>query len=675
MAGCGTNAGPDSRTEAPAAGGTTLDAGLVDAGIINAVDATVGGSAGSAGGAPVDAAVGGSASSAGGALVDTSVGGSAGSAIIVAPAGSQLGAVPVTPDASTTLSVLDQLSVEVPAGGAAPGATLVITGGATPYVTLPWSPIQSYDLTLNVDGSPTQPLAPITLRFRVFPELLRGDLTPEAQLIVATLNETTADWSELPFQIETDARGISWTVVRAPHLTTFAQFIVGPAQSVFSTPYWRIMFDPDTNGVGLGAIDIQGLAVAYRAVLDAAHDAYVGAGFADPRLPPTSWTKVSVYLQPMVNEGALYNPLTGNILLNSLVANDKESQYEAAHEVFHIFQNAKLVATSMENRKWFVEAAAAYAGDELSTKNGWLAKLMKPRFLRDPIDTSDGKHEYGLGNFIKWAVAQGVDFKTLQDNVFGAWTTGNGPLNAFANTIVAQVGGTCSGSTFAEKYLCFADWLLTDAATPIASASLAQDIADASAEMGDSDASAPGAISVGPWVAAVWTAKIRTTGGSRPVRLIYTNFGGSCQFDAFLVRGDHPGNGQKLVRKTFGSELGFQDVDASDGDTIVVAMTAPDQCSLSLEARDARTCLATTAALNEIAYVCEDSAGKHQLTELPSCVASDTKAYHTYTCSARYGPTAKCIDNYVTMVCPVEAPVCAPNGVGGDAVPLCIPRF
>jgi hypothetical protein len=470
LGGCSSNAGRAADNADASPDGILREAGLPDAGTT----------------APLDGSVG---DSDGGVLVD---GGSDGGELVVPPAGSQLGAVQVTPDASTTLSVLGQFSVEVPPGGGAPGATLVIAGGTTPYVMFPWSPIQSYDITLDVAGSPTQPLAPLTLRFRVFPELLRGDLAPEAQLVAATLNEATADWGELAFQLETDAQGVPWMVVRPTHLTTFAQFIIGPAQSVLSSPYWRIIFDPDINGVGLGATDIQGLAVAYRAVLDAAHDAYVGAGFTDPRLPPTSWTKVSVYLQPMVNEGALYNPLTGNVLLNSLVANDKESQYEAAHEVFHIFQNARLIATSMANRKWFVEAAAAYAGDELAVRNGYLANLIKPGFLKQRIDTADGKHEYGLGTFVKWAVAQGVDFRNLQDNVFDAWATGDGPLNAFANTIVAQVGSACTGATFADKYLCFAEWLLTDSATPIAAASLSQDVADSNGEMGDSDAVAAG---------------------------------------------------------------------------------------------------------------------------------------------------------------------------------------
>jgi hypothetical protein len=176
-------------------------------------------------------------------------------------------------------------------------------------------------------------------------------------------------------------------------------------------------------------------------------------------------------------------------------------------------------------------------------------------------------------------------------------------------------------------------------------------------------------------MAGVWAAKIRTSDGSRPMRLVYANLGGSCHFDAFLVHGDHPGNGQKLVPTTFGSELGFKDVDVTDGDSIVVVATASEQCSLHLEARDARTCNLTFAPSSEIATDCEDSAGKHQLTELPSCVESDTKAYHTYTCKAPYGPTAKCIDTYVTAVCPPEAPVCAPNGAGVDTVPLCLPQW
>jgi len=590
---------------------------------------------------------------------------------LVVPPLAELGAIAISDDGPTTLAVLDQFVVEIPAGAASPAATLVLSGASTPYVTLPWNWIAAYDVSLVENGLPVQPTGPLTLRFRVFPALLREAIAPEDQLIAATLNDATADWSELPYRLEVDGSGVTWMMVTTDHLTTFAQFIVGPGQSVFSTPYWRILYDPGIDAVGLGATSIEGLAVAYRAVLDHAHDAYVAAGFADPRLPPTSWTKVTVYILPMVDEGALYNPFTGNVLLNSLIANDAEARYEASHEVFHIFQNAKLNAHSMGNRKWFVEAAAAYAGDALAARNGHLAKLVKPDFLQHGIDTVDSKHEYGLGHFIQWAVSQGLSFKTLQDRVFAAWSTGDEPLVAFGDTIVPAIGGDCPGTTFAQKYLCYARVLLTEPGTPIVGASITQQVANTTGELGANDAVAGGVISTGPWAATVWAGKVRASGGTRKVRLLYAVATGACNIDGFLVAGDSAGNGQRLVRKLYGAQTGFEDIEANDGDTAVIVATTSDQCSLHVELRDAKTCTVTAVA-GEVAYECEDSQGTHTIAESPTCLDGGTIGYHSFGCSAAYGPTAHCIDFAVTLPCPAEAPHCFPLSGSLYRMPACL---
>jgi hypothetical protein len=572
---------------------------------------------------------------------------------------------PISPSAGAILNVYDQLSVEVPPGAAAKPATLSIAGGIEGGVMLPWKLVESYDVNLSVDGNPVQPTVPITLRFRVFPETLRSDLSAADQLVMAWFDTAANRWNEVPFALDTDASGATWAVVSTPHLTSFAQWIVNYPYSVLSVPGWRIYFDPNTNAVGLGAKSIEELVVAYRGVLDAAHAGYVAAGFPSPRNPPVSWSKVSVYVLPMIDEGAYYNPLTGNISLNALVADDNEARYEASHEVFHLFQNATLNAKSMDFRRWFVEAAASYAGDDLSSHTGVLAKLVKPKFLAERIDTTNSVHEYGLGYFLKWAAGRGAGFKGLQDAVFGATAILDGPLTAFTNQIASQVGG-CPGA-FADKYLCFAESLLTDPGSPLKNAAVTSAIAETAVQLSTAAMVVASDLTTGPYKAHVYAARVASTSGTRASRLIYSDASADCAFKAYLIPNDTAGGGRELAKATYDTETGFETVEANDGDALVLVATTETACTMHVEARDAAFCK-ITASCGGIDYECEDLGGVHQAT-LSTCEGTVAK-YNYFTCQSVNGrPT--CVEASFQADCANQGRTCGMLISCDPALPAC----
>jgi hypothetical protein len=583
----------------------------------------------------------------------------------VAPGDLLLASDPISPSSGALVNVHDQLSVEVPAGATEQPATLSVAGGIDGAVTLPWALVESYDVTLSVDGSPVQPAVPVTLRFRVFPETLRGDVSAADQLVMAWFDEAANHWNEVPFALDTDPSGATWAVVSTPHLTSFAQWIVNYPYSVLSVPGWRLYFNPNTDAVGLGARSIEELVVAYRGILDTAHDGYVAAGFPSPRNPPVSWSKVSVYVLPMVDEGALYNPLTGNISLNALVAADDEARYEASHEVFHLFQNAALNAKSMDFRRWFVEAAASYAGDDLSSHTGELAKLIKPKFLAERVDTTNGVHEYGLGYFLKWAAGRGAGLKGLQDAVFGATAILDGPLKAFANQIASQASG-CPGA-FADKYLCFAESLLIDSTSPLTNATVTSSIAETAVQLPTTETVVASDLATGPYKAYVYAARVASTSGTRAARLVYSDASAACAFKAYLVPKDTAGNGRELAKATYGTETGFETVEANDGDALVLVATTESDCAMHVEARDAAFCK-ITASCGGIDYECEDLGGVHRAT--PSACQGTVAHYNYFACQSVDGRPA-CVETSFEGDCANQGGTCSMLMTCDPPLPAC----
>jgi len=543
-----------------------------------------------------------------------------------------LGSADVDPATGGTVQVGSQFVAIVPAGAVDVPARLVVTGGSALAPTMPWTPVVSYEVMLVVNGQPVQPARPITLRFRVFPAALPAGVPAEDRLVATTLPQGETEWREMPFKIETDAEGVAWMTVETPHLTSFAQWLLSGGWTVLSVPGWRIFFDPGQNAAGFGAKTMEELAVAYRGILDSAFAAYVSAGFPSPRDPPTSWAKVSVYLVPMPDDGAYYNALTGNIVVNSLVASDNEARDEAQHELFHLFQNAVLNMKSMDLRRWFVEAAATYAADRVAPATGELAKKMRTDFFRTRVDVVNEKHEYAAGNLLDWAVRGGANLKDLQDAVFAADALTGDPLAAFGAGLAAAVPA-CQGPLggFADSYLCFASWAMFDAARPLPTAT-ASEWADATSTLSEV-APAKVDFQILAWKAYVWATIVPSAGGPRPVRLVLEPTENSdCRFKAFHVPGNDPSRAVELADDSSPEELAFERADVADGDAIVLIATTPVHCDAHAELRDLAFCKfgRQTAGL---VYECEDLQGLH-IAE-PSYCDGNKPMYVTWECAGR----------------------------------------
>lgn len=389
------------------------------------------------------------------------------------------------PGKAAEVSYADQLVVRLPAEAVDQPAKLVITGGADPEdQPQPWKPLESYEIRLMVGEESVQPAQPVELRFRVYPAQLRQDLPAADQLVIARFDEEVGHWTELPFSLETDP-GVSdspdddltWAVVTSYSLCGFSELIVEYPYVAMPVTGWRLLYDPTAQVSLFGVNGITAVVSKYRQILDEAFDGIVAEGFASPRLPPLSWTSVSVYFQQDVG-GSEYRWMSGNIVIDTSVGSTDEARHEVAHELMHLFQNSKLTFVGMNNRRWFMEAEADYVAATVM-KTAQMGKLIDTSYLRQSLSTVDGSHEYATAVMLKWLVSKGVKLMDLHDVVVASSSTVDdflkkalekmlevGSCKRYVFSTWTEAGGYLPCTEPGDVLVHFAIWLMFDRGIP-----------------------------------------------------------------------------------------------------------------------------------------------------------------------------------------------------------------
>jgi hypothetical protein len=361
--------------------------------------------------------------------------------------------VKVVPDQPAMVQLPNQIEVSVPAGAVTVPGTLSVerwdfppSGGTNVGIGA-----SSYIIGLN-DGLGGQALSkPATITFHFDPAQLRKDVAASEAVWVVYWDSAKRRLVEEPCTVDATNGTVT---VSTNHFSQWWLYLLGPGDAYGTSPHFTFRFPAAINISAWGTNDPFEVMARVRSKLEAFHDAYVAAGFGAP-----SW-KVPVYLSESDEAG--YGPLTGNVCLTSRIYSSDMNvfEHELAHELFHAFQGAKLNVFSLDQRRWFVEAAADYAADALATHSGLMGKDIAATWATLPIDTIDGKHEYATSHFLRWLVAQGKMVAALQDAVFGAWVTDQGK-SAFA------AAATLKGS-FAQTFVEYLVWLETAADSPLA---------------------------------------------------------------------------------------------------------------------------------------------------------------------------------------------------------------
>ena len=555
--------------------------------------------------------------------------------------GSALADVPVTdPAAAVTVTVGDQLEVIVPSGAVASPAQIIVTGGlANPELSAVWSPVAAYDVTLLVDGVPVQPAAPITLRYKVFPEHLRADLPLADQIIMATFDASLGYWSEIPFEIE-QVDGLTWIRVTTAHLSGFLQSILGPDYTVMTSPGWRFYYNSNVAAAGFGAYDIFGVVAAYRTLLMGAFGSIKAwLGVDGSTLPAT----ISVYVLPDANGGAYYNPYTGNVVLNSYVSNDDEARYEAVHELVHLVQNGIHNMFKMDERRWYIEAEADYLAEQF-LKTGRLATLLDETYFTLPLNLVNEKHEYATGWFIDWILVRGgsASVRALHDAVFASNTDLGADAFLAAVSNAAKKYQLCDLTDCdkpATAMLVLATWLVFRQESPLAGKSFASDWANAHATLSLTEESTPVGGGAMPYqvsmiaVTAQWYPDLALL--PRPAYLTWSSFEPGCRYFVW-VGGD--GWQQGVAKENHPEGPGTATMKLSDGQLIEIM--ASGDCSGSLTAISQIRCLMNLDVYGMQCSPCVDLKGVHTVQNV--CLDQTHASQHCYACQG--DGSAGCVD-------------------------------
>ncbi|WP_340818398.1 hypothetical protein [Methanolobus sp. WCC4] len=352
----------------------------------------------------------------------------------------------ISPVEDSTVSV-EQLTVEIPAGTIATEEKLVISSvEKIPDVELDaLTPLRSYEIELGDEGYFEKE---ITLSFDYDASLVPEGIEALDYFTVASYNEEDEVWVESQFDIVDDK-----IVVKTTHFSPWTLFGLSDGYVVSTAPHFTIKFDDSLDASGLGAYEIYGYTAKVRSLLEESYDAYVNAGFTAPK------NKISVYV--IKSDESYYNPLTGNIIISTQSYSDVATKQEISHELFHLFQNQVFYSRGMDMRRWWIEATADYAADEIALKTGAMGKDVKPRYLETTITTVDSNHEYSTSHFIDYMASNGVPFKGIWGAVAkdSAFTGVDSSLDSYIKEN--------HKSSLKDEYADFAGFFLFNANSPI----------------------------------------------------------------------------------------------------------------------------------------------------------------------------------------------------------------
>ncbi len=373
----------------------------------------------------------------------------------------------ISPSEDNIVSV-ENITVQIPAGTISSEGELMISRvEKIPNVELnALKPLKSYEIEMGIDEDFEKE---VTLNFEFDPSIIPEGIGSSDYFTVASYNNEDEVWVEAPFDIVDNK-----IEVKTTHFSTWTLFGLSDGYVISTSPHFTIKFDDNLDANGLGEREIYGYTTKIRSLLEESYDAYVNASFKAPK------NKISVYI--VKSDESYYNPLTGNIIISTVSYSDVATKHEISHELFHLFQNQVFYSRGMDMRRWWIEATADYAADEIALKTGEMGKDIKPRYLETTITTTDANHEYSTSHLIDYMVNSKVPFK-------GMW-------NAVVNdSILTEVDSSIDTyikedhrSSLKDKYAGFAGFFLFDQNSPIKlEKGLSEDVAAYKEDISTSD--------------------------------------------------------------------------------------------------------------------------------------------------------------------------------------------
>ncbi|MCK5758911.1 MAG: hypothetical protein KAH14_07440, partial [Clostridiales bacterium] len=158
--------------------------------------------------------------------------------------------------------------------------------------------------------------------------------------------------------------------------------------------------------------------------------------------------------------GAEYSWTTGQLMIPTKYADDKNLKTTVAHELFHAFQNHRLTVLQMNAARWLMEATAEYASYYVGT-NYSIDKLHTYTNMTKNLERFENReegHEYGMSAYIDYLMNHGANFSTMWD----ALVTGRSDVEDAFDSYVR----TATGKSNHANYRIFWQKVLTDSERP-----------------------------------------------------------------------------------------------------------------------------------------------------------------------------------------------------------------
>ena len=279
------------------------------------------------------------------------------------------------------------LTIKVPGGVLAENETLKIF--KPDAKTLPWikgmQQVAMYDIQI---GQLKKFSAPLIIEMKYDNNLIKPDIALQSQFNVCYYDETLAGWIGTPFQVDEQRQVVS---IKTDHLTKWSAYYTLAGYDVYPGDKCMIIYsskdikDDNAKYVSLtqrsASLNTVPVLVQDAALfVDQAYASYEQEGLklpvVDAKKPES---KLNVYIGNLV--GSARNSKTGIISIDvSLVAQAKgpevikQVRQDCAHELFHEVQATRfglsgLTALYYENKGFWLEATADYAGDVIAWKH------------------------------------------------------------------------------------------------------------------------------------------------------------------------------------------------------------------------------------------------------------------------------------------------------------------
>ncbi len=388
------------------------------------------------------------------------------------PAGTFNGTdVVVSPSSSPQTVRYGDASVTIPGGmlAAAQHVKVSVAQGVPPANFALLKQLGAYNIEIGTMHSLP---AEVTVRMKYDPAVVRSDIPASRALSASYWSSEQSVWVTIPSEIDSTTNEI---VVKTRHLSLFSWSMVKLGYDVFFKNHFYIVYNkaevtdpnflrwyrnPDTSNYA--DINVPNYVEDVMAFLIGAYSKYVDeTKFTAPSSP------IDVYVGTDLS--SFSDKFTGIILISLLPQTPEQLKFVTAHELFHRVQNAYYYDLGgMLWLKWWLEATADYAGDQVAWGGlGLMGSKISHSYLEAPLTDSGAAHDegYSTSHFVKYLVDQGANYKAMWDATANPdWFDSFSFLDGIS-TYLQRTFGLNNGLN--RQYQKFARYFIFDANSPM----------------------------------------------------------------------------------------------------------------------------------------------------------------------------------------------------------------